>query len=469
MRQVKEAWNEETYFQYLNQKSQLRCPYEPLTRLNRQVPSNKLSKPRMPFSRSRSLQEITSWEKLPMTLTHLNKEILCGIDDIDAILVRVRISILENEMAYNKEMEKMLVAFKKRALWPDYFLTDDKSLIEQTLSKLKESSDTLLHDVEDMWPDAPMVLERLDDLADLLIKHLKSVARTRMITYCHLLRDFRPFLRNNLESVDDIYTDVYSEHFYMERALLPIFRVYKLKGISKKLAVMLSAAKDENSARWNNLFDLCHETLTETYGELSRLFGDYYALSVTQLFAFSDKHAAFERNGNMSLFEKFELAREVSEICDSVVPLIKVVIVEGGNRSDGTDVAAAAVQAGHRRHCSGGAGAGCWDDEWLKLRVTGGGGGDKLVASAVTPVPMHSETCKNPFGAIMDGDVDCVAAGCQRSGGKRNKTSAAGKCIELKVYSRSVSYFHERAVDERAAAITDFVARRATPMRASVA
>lgn len=63
MRQVKEAWNEETYFQYLNQKSQLRCtsnrtlystsfcpfadlrlfvfrfsgPYEPLTRSNRQV------------------------------------------------------------------------------------------------------------------------------------------------------------------------------------------------------------------------------------------------------------------------------------------------------------------------------------------------------------------------------------------------------------------------------------------------
>lgn len=44
-------------------------------------------------------------------------------------------SILENEMAYNREMEKMLVAFKKRALWPDYFLMDDKSLIEQTLSK----------------------------------------------------------------------------------------------------------------------------------------------------------------------------------------------------------------------------------------------------------------------------------------------------------------------------------------------
>lgn len=27
MRQVKEAWNEETYFEYLNQKSQLRCKY----------------------------------------------------------------------------------------------------------------------------------------------------------------------------------------------------------------------------------------------------------------------------------------------------------------------------------------------------------------------------------------------------------------------------------------------------------
>lgn len=67
-----------------------------------------------------------------------------------------------------------------------------------TWFSVKESSDTLLHDVEDMWPDAPMVLERLDDLADLLVKHLKSVARTRMITYIHLLRDFRPFLRNNL-------------------------------------------------------------------------------------------------------------------------------------------------------------------------------------------------------------------------------------------------------------------------------
>lgn len=57
------------------------------------------------------------------------------MDDIDAILIKVRMSILENEMAYNREMEKMLVAFKKRALWPDYFLMDDKSLIEQTLSK----------------------------------------------------------------------------------------------------------------------------------------------------------------------------------------------------------------------------------------------------------------------------------------------------------------------------------------------
>lgn len=217
------------------------------------------------------------------------------------------------------------------------------------------------------------------------------------------------------------------------------------------------------------------QTLTETYSELSRLFGDYYALSVTQLFAFSDKHAAFERNGNMSLFEKFELAREVSEICDSVVPLIKVVIVEGGNRGDGTagctvmadDVVAAAVQsaaAGHRRHRSNG-GAGFWDDERLSVRVNGGGG--KLGTSAAgTPAGLHLETCRNPFGAIMDDDVDC-AAECQRLGGKRNKTSA-GKCIELKVYSRSVSYFHERAADERAVAIPDFVARR-PPMRASVA
>lgn len=66
-------------------------------------------------------------------------EMLCGVDDVDAILIRVRISILENEMAYNREMEKMLVAFKKRALWPDYFLMDDKSLIEQTLAKRKRT------------------------------------------------------------------------------------------------------------------------------------------------------------------------------------------------------------------------------------------------------------------------------------------------------------------------------------------
>lgn len=59
--------------------------------------------------------------------------------------------------------------------------------------------------------------------------------------------------------MDDIYADVYSEHFYMERALLPIFRVYKLKGISKKLAVMLATEEDANSARWNRLFDLCQE------------------------------------------------------------------------------------------------------------------------------------------------------------------------------------------------------------------
>lgn len=61
------------------------------------------------------------------------------------------------------------------------------------------------------------------------------------------------------ESVDDIFEDVYSEHFYVERALLPIFRVYKLKGISKKLAVMLSTVEDVNSDSWNRLFDLCQE------------------------------------------------------------------------------------------------------------------------------------------------------------------------------------------------------------------
>lgn len=202
------------------------------------------------------------------------------------------------------------------------------------------------------------------------------------------------------------------------------------------------------------------QTLTETYGELSRLFGDYYALSVTQLFAFSDKHAAFERNGNMSLFEKFELAREVSEICDSVVPLIKVVIVEGGKRGDGTaaaasdDVVAAveAAAAGHRRRC----GADCWDD-----RNNGYGKRDAR--------PFEKIACKNPFGAIMDYDVDRKAAPCSRKncgGGvgfgnknKPRKTAAAGKCIELKVYSRSVNYFHEQ-IEEQAVACSGFVAMR---------
>lgn len=39
------------------------------------MPNNKLlsKPPRMPFSRSRSLQEVISWEKLPMTLTQVNK------------------------------------------------------------------------------------------------------------------------------------------------------------------------------------------------------------------------------------------------------------------------------------------------------------------------------------------------------------------------------------------------------------
>ncbi|XP_050544787.1 uncharacterized protein LOC126907496 [Daktulosphaira vitifoliae] len=410
IRQVKEAWNEDTYLQYLDQKSQLRCPYEPLTRLNRQVPSTKLLKPRLPFSRSRSLQEIISWEKLPMTLTQVNKEVLCEMNDIEAILIKARINILENEMIYNKEMDKMLAAFKKRALWPDYFLMDDKSLIEQTLCKLKESSDTLLHDVSDMWPTCSMVLERLDDLAILLVEHLKSVARTRVITFCHLLRDFRPFLRNNLESVDDIYSDVYSEYFYVERALLPIFRVYKLKGISKKLAVMLAASNNINCERWNELFDLCNETLKETYAELSRLFGDHYSLSVSQLFAFSDKHAAFERNGNMSLFEKFELAKEISEICDSVVPLIKVVIVEGGKRdSDGV--------------CEK---RGLVDDPFCGNR------------KAAAVVAQEINTVKNPFTAFMEEDID-------RPGRKR-KISVT-KSYELKVYSSSVNYFQESDVN----------------------
>lgn len=178
--------------------------------------------------------------------------------------------------------------------------------------------------------------------------------------------------------------------------------------------------------------------MTETYGELSRLFGDYYALSVTQLFAFGDKHAAFERNGNMSLFEKFELAREVSEICDSIVPLIKVVIVEGGKRTDGggnatTDNVVAAVRAaaaGHRRSC----GAGCWD---------GGDAWHSRDGDVITSRP--SETCKNPFGAIMEDDVD----GKMALLGRPKNVTAAGKCIELEVFSRSVSYFHERADDDK--------------------
>lgn len=205
------------------------------------------------------------------------------------------------------------------------------------------------------------------------------------------------------------------------------------------------------------------QTLTETYGELSRLFGDYYALSVTQLFAFSDKHAAFERNGNMSLFEKFELAREVSEICDSVVPLIKVVIVEGGKRGDDTaaavsDDVVAAVEAGHRRRCS----ADCWDDR---------AGNDERRMRDGAVRPSEEITCKNPFGAIMEYDVDRKAScrkNCGVRGGNSNnvknkqmrKTAAApGKCIELKVYSRSVNYFHEQ-IDEQAVVCSGFVAKR---------
>lgn len=200
------------------------------------------------------------------------------------------------------------------------------------------------------------------------------------------------------------------------------------------------------------------QTLTETYGELSRLFGDYYALSVTQLFAFSDKHAAFERNGNMSLFEKFELAREVSEICDSVVPLIKVVIVEGGKRGDGSaaavsdDVVAAveAAAAGQRRRYD----ADCWDDRDHNRRRK----------------RREEITCKNPFGAIMEYDVDrkascrknyCVRGGNNNAKNNQRKTAAAapGKCIELKVYSRSVNYFHEQ-IDEQAVACSGFVGAR---------
>jgi len=200
------------------------------------------------------------------------------------------------------------------------------------------------------------------------------------------------------------------------------------------------------------------QTLTETYGELSRLFGDYYALSVTQLFAFSDKHAAFERNGNMSLLEKFELAKEVSEICDSVVPLIKVVIVEGGKRvSDDMVAAVEAAAAGRRRRC----GAGCWDDS----------GNDERRMRDGAARPSEEITCRNPFGAIMEYDVDRKKASCRKNCGvrgdnncvknKQRKSAGAapGKCIELKVYSRSVNYFHEQ-IDEQAVVCSGFVATR---------
>lgn len=71
----------------------------------------------------------------------------------------------------------------------------------------------------------------------------------------------------------------------MERALLPIFRVYKLKGISKKLAVMMSTENDANSARWNKLFDLCQEVRvksqqialeTTIYNIFSRAYNTIY-------------------------------------------------------------------------------------------------------------------------------------------------------------------------------------------------
>lgn len=185
------------------------------------------------------------------------------------------------------------------------------------------------------------------------------------------------------------------------------------------------------------------QTLTETYGELSRLFGDYYALSVTQLFAFGDKHAAFERNGgSMSLFEKFELAREVSDICDSVVPLIKVVIVEGGGGGggggekwgggDGGDAPHHVVAAVHAAAAAAADATAAVDAAAVDDRRCDGGA--------------PGTWCRNPFGAIMDDDVD-VCRKC-RGPGKRPRTSAAaaaaGKCIELKVYSRSVNYFHEQ-------------------------
>lgn len=176
----------------------------------------------------------------------------------------------------------------------------------------------------------------------------------------------------------------------------------------------------------------------------------------------------------MSLFEKFELAREVSEICDPVVPLIKVVIVEGvGKRGgDGSDDVAVALQAaaatagGPRLSC----GAGCRDKaDW---REPGG----PLRPSAAARQP---ESCKNPFGAIMDDDVDRlhhinnsnsyskndISRTVERRDESKRKSRrhAAGKCIELEVYSRSVSYFHEQAAqDERTAKVVIKGSRVAT-------
>lgn len=117
--------------------------------------------------------------------------------------------------------------WRKICYYHSVYLTVTDCKTTQCLCIVKESSDTLLHDVEDMWPDALTVIERLDDLADLLIKHLKSVARTRMITYCHLLRDFRPFLRNNL------WVPL-REHYYDRRAYTRIKRNCHVQITSRK-------------------------------------------------------------------------------------------------------------------------------------------------------------------------------------------------------------------------------------------
>lgn len=198
------------------------------------------------------------------------------------------------------------------------------------------------------------------------------------------------------------------------------------------------------------------QTLTETYGELSRLFGDYYALSVTQLFAFSEKHAAFERNGNMSLFEKFELAREVSEICDSVVPLIKVVIVEGGKRDDALVNAMAATE---RQRV-------CWDDEQSTVtqrhlqqqkQHQRQQQQQQRLQQQQKQQDQLAECCRNPFGAIMEDDVDRTWTTSRRRNNNNNNNNKHhcgtknSKCIELQVYSRSVNYFQEpmaTAVDD---------------------